>query len=131
MLPRPLGEPVCGRDPGEGKRSHRAPPEERRRLRRDVLFRDQWHPLPTGLCSHEPLLFEMNCANGFFIHHSRIAEIALHNVWQVQHLGLRDETRLCLLALLQQCEPVVVCCPGHGSFLPLCSVNAFVAHLLV
>src|ERR1700730_5698804 len=33
-------EPICSRDPGEGKRSHRATPEERRRIGREVLLRD-------------------------------------------------------------------------------------------
>ena len=57
-------EPIRGRDPGEGKRPHRAAPEERRRLRREVLFRDQRHPLLTWLLSHNPLLSETDRLHG-------------------------------------------------------------------
>src|SRR5450755_3201878 len=96
-----LCEPIRGRDPGERERSYRTVPEECRRRRHEVLFRDQWYPLLTGLCSHEPLLFETNRADGFFPYHSCIVEITLHNFWQVQHLGLHDEPWLCLLTVLQ------------------------------
>src|SRR2546423_3587957 len=112
-----LGELIRGRDPDKRKRPHHAVPQECRRLRRDVLFCIQRHPLLTWLLSHPTLLSETNCANGCFAHHSCIAEIALHWFWQSGQLGVRNEYGLCLLALLQQGERFIVYRPVHCSFL--------------
>src|SRR6266702_160417 len=114
-----LRELIRGREPDKRKRPHHAVPQECRRLRRDVLFCIQRHPLLTWLLSHPPVLFETNRANGCFAHYSCIAEIALHWFWQSGQVGIRNEHGLCLLAPLQQGERFMVSRPFHGSFLPL------------
>src|SRR6266567_2187482 len=126
-----LGELIRGRDPDKRKRPHLAVPQECRRLRRDVLFCIQRHPLLTWLLSHPPVLFETNRANGCFAHHSCIAEIALHWFWQSGQVGVRNEHGLWLLALLQQDERFMVSRPFHGSFLPLSSRDVMTLRLWV
>ena len=98
----------------------RAVPEERWGMRREVLFRDQGEPLLTWLLSHESLLFETNCADGFFPNHLCVSEIPLHWFWQAEYLGFRDESRLCLLALLHQFKSFIVYRTFHYFLLPFC-----------
>src|SRR3989442_12383281 len=90
-------------------------PKERRGMRREVLFRDQRHPLLIRLLSHDPLLCKTNGADGFFPNHLCIGQIPLHWFWQAEHLGFRDETRLCLLTVLQQLTSFVAYRTVHCS----------------
>jgi hypothetical protein len=130
MLPCPAVNRSVSRDPGEGKRSHRAVPEERRRIGRIILLRDQRHPLLSVLQFHGPSLGKTNRANGFFAHYSCIAEIALHWFWQSSHVGVCNEYGLGLLVLLYHGERFILYRPGHCSFLSLSSVHLFIAHFL-
>ncbi len=120
-----IGEPIRGRDRDELKGLDRAVPEERRGIRREVLFRDQGEPLLTCLLSHDPFLFETNRTDGFFANHLCISEIPLHWFWQAEHVGVRDEHGRCLLTLLQQCKRFVVYRSAHCSLFPFCYVCAF------
>ena len=113
-----VGEPICARHRDEWKGLDRAVPEERRGIRREVLFRDQGKPLFTWLLSHGPLLFETNRADGFFANHVCIAQIPLHWFWQAEHVGIRDEHGRLLLTLLQQCKRFVVYRSAHCSLFP-------------